>query len=259
MRVKEKITESNSLPDYSYPPMDLGFTLVSLLMGFAAGFAICFIFYKLILVSVIGGTILGVANIYVRRNSAVKKRKYVLRTQFLDLLEALSVALRAGNPMSKALESAREDLLLVYPEDSDVLVEVNAILSKFKSAIPLAESFSDWAQRSGLEDIASFATVYKTIEGKSTRANEIVRETQRIIADKVAIEIEIDTMMTAAKNEVNIMLVLPLVILLIVGYMGSGFLDALYTTALGRIVATGGLIVFLIAFALSRKYLNIKL
>lgn len=258
LKKKEK-TEEVGLPNYSMPPMDFGFSAVSFLIGFAIGFVICFIFYKLVLVSLIGGSIIGVINIYSRRSSAVKKRKLTLRTQFLDMLEAMSVALRAGNPMMKALESARTDLLLVYEEDSDIVVELTAILNKFRSAIPLSEAFGDWADRSGLDDIASFASVYQTIEGKSKRADEIVRETQRIIADKMTIEMEIETMMTAAKNEVNIMLAMPLVILVVIGYAGAGFMDALYTTAVGRIVATVGLLVFMGSFVMSRKILDIKL
>ena len=107
------------------------------------------------------------------------------------------------------------------------------IIKKFYNAIPLSESFADFARRSGLEDVASFASIYATIEGKSSRADEIVRETQQIIADKMEIEMEIDTLMTAAKSEVNIML--------------------------GRVVATGGLIVFIISFIMARKFSNVEI
>lgn len=257
--IQKNTNTAGTLPDYSAPPTDLGFTALSFVMGFGIGFAIFFIFYRIVLLSLLGGVLMGVVNIFSRQSSAIQKRKYQLRTQFLDLLEALSVALRAGNPMVKALESARADLLLVYAESSDIVVELTAIINKFNSAIPLSVSFGDFAKRSGLEDIASFASIYATIEGKSGRSDEIVRETQRIIADKMTIEMEIETMMTAAKNEVNIMLAMPLVILLVISYAGAGFLDSLYTTGLGRIVATGGLIVLCISFALSRKYLNIRL
>jgi len=65
--------------------------------------------------------------------------------------------------------------------------------------------------------------------------------------------------MTAAKSEVNIMLLMPLVILGIIGYAGAGFMDAIYTTGAGRIVSTGGLIVFIISFILARKFSNVKL
>lgn len=257
--IEKKEHIAGTLPDYTLPPTDLGFTAVSFLMGFGIGFAIFFIFYKLVVLAIVGGVIMGVVNIFSRQSTAIQKRKNHLRTQFLDMLEALSVALRAGNPMAKALESARTDLLLVYQESSDIVVELTAVINKFNSAIPLSVSFSDFAQRSGLEDVASFASIYATIEGKSTRADEIVRETQKIIADKMTIEMEIQTMMTASKNEVNIMLAMPLVILLAISYMGAGFMDALYTTGVGRLVATGGLIVLCISFVLSRKYLNIQL
>src|SRR5690606_37555500 len=138
--------------------------------------------------------------------------------------------------------SAKEDLLLLYSEDSDIVVELEMIIAKFNNGIPLSEVFSDLATRSGLEDIQSFASIYATIEGKSNRADEIVRDTQQIISDKMEIEMEIDTMMTAAKSEVNIMLCMPLVILGVIGYAGAGFMDSIYTTGVGRLVATGGLI-----------------
>lgn len=251
--------KKNTVIDYSQPPTGLGFTVTSFLIGFFAGFLIFFVFYHLIPLSLLGGVIIGTVYIYMRQGSAVKKRKLKLRMQFLDMLEAMSVALRAGNPLAKALVSAREDLLLTYSTDSDIVVELDAIIRKFNSAIPLSVAFDDFARRSGLEDVASFASVYATIEGKSSRADEIVRQTQKIIADKMTIEMEIETMMTSAKTEVSVMLVMPLVILLVVSSAGSGFMDAIFTTTAGRIVATGGLIVFFISYFLAQKYSNIEL
>ena len=148
---------------------------------------------------------------------------------------------------------------MIYSEDSDILMELDVIIQRFHNAIPLSEAFSDFARRSGLEDVSSFASIYATIEGKSNRADEIVRETQQIISDKMEIEMEIDTLMTSAKSEVNIMLFMPLVILAVIGYAGAGFMDAIYTTPLGRLVATGGLIVFIISFFMARKFSNVKI
>jgi tight adherence protein B len=73
------------------------------------------------------------------------------------------------------------------------------------------------------------------------------------------IEMEIDTLMTAAKTEVNIMQFMPLVILGGIGYAGAGFMDAIYTTTAGRIVSTFGLIVFITSYILARKFSNVKL
>ena len=250
---------SAAVPDYTVSPSTLFDHIASFFIGFAAGFVVLFIFYKVIPLAVLGGAITGTVYIFVAEQAAIQKRLKKLRVQFYDLLEAMSVAMRAGNPVLKALESAREDLTLIYPGNSDILVELDVIIKKFYNAIPLSASFADFARRSGLEDVASFASIYATIEGKSSRADEIVRETQQIIADKMEIEMEIDTLMTAAKSEVNIMLFMPLVILAVIGYAGAGFMDAIYTEPLGRVVATGGLIVFIISFIMARKFSNVEI
>jgi len=248
-----------TIPDYSISPSALFDHSLACLIGFAAGFSVLFIFYKIIPLSVAGGIIFGTVNIFASAQTAVKKRREKLRTQFFDLLEAVSVAMRAGNPFIMSLQSAREDMILIYPEDSDIITELDIIIGKFNNAVPISTAFSDFAARSGLEDIASFASIYATIEGKSSRADEIVREIQQIIADKMEIEMEIETLLTAAKTEVNIMLMMPLVILGVIGYAGAGFMDAIYTTAAGRVVSTGGLAVFIFSFILARKFSGTKL
>ena len=257
--MQKGLVKHNNVMDYTLSPSGLSDHIVAFLIGFLAGFGVLFIFYKIIILSIAGGLIFGVINIFVSTQTAITKRKYKLRIQFFDMLEAMSVAMRAGNPPLKALESAREDLLLIYPQSSDIILEINNIIGKFNNAIPLSELFLDFAIRSGLEDINSFASIYATIEGKSSRADEIVRETQQIIADKMEIEMEIDTMMTAAKGEVTVMLFMPLVILGVIGYAGAGFMDAIYTTAMGRLVATGGLVTFIACFIMARIFSNIKL
>ena len=247
------------VPDYNRCPVSLAGRVLAFLGGFVAGAAVLFVFYRLLPLALGGGLLAGAVYIFIAGQNAVSKRRLKLRRQFFDLLEALSVSLRAGNPAPKALQSARDDLLLIYPPHSDIIVELDIIAGKFHNSIPLSAAFSDLAARSGLEDIASFATIYAAIEGKSGRTGEIVRETQQIIADKMAIEMEIETMMAAAKNEVNIMLILPLLILGIIGYLGAGFMDAIYTTAMGRVVATVGLGMFVISYVLARRISRIRI
>ena len=249
----------SAAPNYDLSPFKPVDYVVSFFIGFAIGFSVLYIFYKIIPLSLFGGGIIGIIYIFVAAQNAIKKRKLKLRTQFFDLLEAMSVALRAGSPLYRAIVCAKEDLSLLYAKDSDIIVELDIIIEKFDNAVPLSKSFSDLAERSRLEDIASFASIYAAIEGKSGRADEIVRDTQQIISDKMEIEMEIETLMTAAKSEVNIMLFMPLVILGVIGYAGAGFMDSIYTTTGGRIVSTGGLIVFIISVILARKFSNVKL
>ena len=250
---------NNAIPNYKKCQSGLVEHVLAFMLGFFIGFSVLYIFYRLVIAAIVGGVIIGVINIYVAARKLIKKRINNLRTQFFDLLEAMSVALRAGNPLIKALQSAREDLRLMYPDDSDIIVEIDIAIARFNNAVPLSSAFLDIAKRSDLEDISGFASVYATIEGKSGNADEITREVQQIIADKMEIEMEIDTLMTAAKSEVNIMQFMPLIILAVIGYAGAGFMDSIYTTSAGRIVSTFGLVVFIVSFLLARKFSNVNL
>lgn len=246
-------------PDYNISPSGPPDHIFAFLLGSFAGFSIFYIFYKVIELSILGALVVGTANIFTASQRAMEKRKHNLRTQFFDMLESLAVAMRAGSPMFKAVESARDDLKVIYGEESDIIVELTLILGKFKNGVPLSSSFSNFAKRCELDDVNSFASIYSTIEGKSSRADEIVKKTQEIISDKMEIEMEIETLMAGAKNEANIMLVMPLIIIWSLGYVGAGFLDAIYTTPSGRITATIGLFMFFISYVMMKKISQIKL
>ena len=92
-----------------------------------------------------------------------------MRGQFRDMLESMNVAMRAGSTEVRALESSRDDLKLLYSENSDIVREVDYILAAYNNGgIPLRKLFRDFADRSGLEDIESFASIYESSREKAT-------------------------------------------------------------------------------------------
>lgn len=220
---------------------------------------IAYLFYHLVLISVIIGFVVGffVEKLYAQ--STITKRQKILRLQFRDFLESMSVATRAGNVEVKAVESALEDLKLSYNENADIVIEVKNIIKGYKDGgIDLKVLFQDLADRSDLEDIRSFATIYSVIEGKSNRFGDILTQTQEIIGDKIEIEQEILTTITAAKSETNMMLVMPIVIVVAMSAMGGGLMDSLFTTTAGHLAATVALLIFGVSYFIAVKVSDIN-
>ncbi len=257
--MREYLDKNNEPTDYSKPYINTTNHIIAFFIGFVGGFGISFVYYANIIISIIGGIIVGIIYIPIYKKNIVKKRKGKLRVQFYELLESLSVSMRAGNQIFKALESARKDLALIYSEESDIIVEIDLILARFKNSVTISDSFTDLAKRSELEDIENFASSYSTIAGKSSRENEIVKDIQQIISDKMEMEMEMETLMTSSKNQLYIMFVMPPLLLLYMNYGTGGFLDAIYTTIPGRVVATIGLIIYLGAFFFGNKLLDVEM
>ena len=171
----------------------------------------------------------------------------------------MSVAAGAGNVEVQAIRSALKDLKIAYNENADIVREVENILLQYeKGGKKLKDLFQDFANRSGLEDIQSFATIYAVIEGKSDRFGDILIQTQEIIGDKIEIEQEIQTVITSAKSETNMMIVMPIIIVIAMSGMGEGLMDSLFTTAVGHFAATISLIIFTASYIYALKVSNIK-
>ena len=216
--------------------------------------SVAYLFYHLVFISLVVGAAIGVLLERIYAESTVSRRQKKLLLQFRDFLEAMSVAAGAGNVEYKAIQYAYESLQISYNPDADIVVETAHIIKEYENGGKrLKELFGDLAERSRLEDIQSFATIYSVIEGKTDNFADIINQTRDIIGDKIEIEQEIETTITSAKNETYIMLVMPIVIVVMLSTLGGGFMDALFTTAVGHIVATVALILFAISFYIAIK------
>jgi tight adherence protein B len=148
---------------------------------------------------------------------------------------------------------------MLFNEDADIVREIDIIVSDYDHAgIPMKDGFQEFGKRSDIDDIISFATIYETIEGKTSDFGYIIMQTRNIIKEKVEIVMEIETSITSAKSETYMMLVLPLIIIIAMSGMGSGFLDTLFTTPLGRVAATFGLLCTIVSYVLASKATQIE-
>ncbi len=248
-----------NMPVYYKCSMKKGEHIIAYIISSLLISAIAYLFYHIVWISLLMGFGAGFYLERVYADSTVKKRQMALRLQFRDFLESMSVATRAGNVEIKAIDSALKDLKVSYSAKADIVKEVENILMQYeKGGIELKYLFEDLANRSNLEDIRSFATIYSVVEGKNDRFGDIVSQTSEIIGEKIEIEQEIQTTIAAAKSETYMMLVMPVVVVLAMSLMGSGLLDALFTTFAGHAAATVALVIFGVSYSMAVKASNIK-
>jgi len=231
-------------------------------IGFAAAIAVIFyIYYHSVIISAIGGLVLGYFQEKNNAKSVAKKRRGQLRLQFKEFLEIITISISGGSgrSMENAIMDAIPDLESIYNDKADIVREIKLIVSDYQAAaIPMTQGFKELGERSEIDDIISFATIYATIEGKTSDFGFIISQTHDIIKDKVEITMEIETTISSAKSEAYTMLVLPLVLIVIMSAMGSAFLGALFTTFVGRCAATFGLVCTLASYVIAVKATEIE-
>ena len=194
----------------------------------------------------------------IKKKQLIKRRKKELNYAFKDAMNSLSVALKAGYSMENAVTECLRDLQKLYPKESPIVREFAYIRSQIGVSIPVEDLLMDFGERSGVEDIRSFAEIYRIARRSGGNLTRILRSTASNLGDRIEVEKEIETCIAAKKMEQSIMAAVPCGIILYMQISSPGFLDIFYGSLTGTIVMSGCLLVYLAAFWLGRQIVRIE-
>ncbi len=244
------------------------------LLAFATGAFVAYLFYgglakdeygnpttatyvlNIIICSLVG---LLAAKFYIpiRTEKLQEKSVNKLRIQFRDMLDSLTTSLNAGMNVTDSFINVYEDLKVQYDEDAYIIRELEVILESIRNNIDIEDALMDLGVRSGIDDIKSFANVFKLSYRKGGNIKDIIRNTHEIISEKMEIEEDIKSMVSSNKREQNMMTVMPVGIVGIIKLM-SGDFGANFSTGIGVLSTTIGVVIFVISYFLGKSILDIK-
>ncbi len=124
--------------------------------------------------------------------------------------------------------------------------------------ITIEKVLEDFGERTGIEDIISFAEVFATAKRTGGDLVHVIKVTSNTISDKIDIKREIITLISSKKLEANIMKVIPQGILFYLNLTSPGYLDPLYHNVFGVSVMSILLIIYLLAIKIMQKIMDIQ-
>lgn len=186
-----------------------------------------------------------------------KKRLGKLRKQFRDFLSTLSTSMSSGMNVHDSILNAYEDMKTQYTEDSYIVQEIAELVAGMQNNIAIEDMLSNFGMRSGVEDIENFAIVFATCYRTGGNLNEIIRRTSSIISEKMIIAEEIETKLTSNKMQMMIMNIIPIFLVFMMKSMSSEFAEG-FTNVIGVIATTVAAAIFIAAYVLGQKIMDIK-
>ena len=203
------------------------------------------------------GFLAGKLFLPVRNQQLLDARQKKLKTQFRDMLDALSTSLGAGSNVRDAFSSIYDDLKNQYEEGAFIINELYIINAGMANGVNAEDLLADFARRSGIEDIADFAEVFEICYRQGGNIKDTVRNSCQIIGDKMSVAEEIETTISGSKNEQYIMLVMPVLLIGMIKLSSPEF-GANFATPAGLISTTIGIVMFAAAYFIGKKLMDIK-
>ena len=216
---------------------------------------ISYLFYHSLLAMVL---VIPFYPVFLRMKAQVllQKQKSMLQEQFKEAICALATALGAGYSIENAWKEARKEVEKLFGEHALIVQELNHMLAHLEMNVSLEELLSDFALRSGLEDVGSFCQVFLFAKRSGGDFIGIIHATANRISRKVDLQREIITDLAARRLESRVMNMVPMFMLLYLNLTSPGYFDLLYGNLSGVIIMSLCLLFYLLAYVWSERMLQ---
>lgn len=193
-----------------------------------------------------------------KRQVLGEKRRKELKLQFKDAIQAIAGALAAGYSTENAFREAKKDLQLIYAGNTDIVQELSAMERKLDANQTIEAAVEDFAKRSGLMEAETFSEVFAIGKRSGGDLIGIMQDTAETIVQLVETERRASMTLASRKYEQKVMNLIPFAMILYLRIGCPGFLDPLYGNLVGVCVMTASLGLYLFAWYMGKRLLNIE-
>lgn len=188
----------------------------------------------------------------------MKKRMKGIRKEFKEFLGGVIAALQTGRSIENAFLEALRDTQSYLGKDRVFFMEMKKICAGISLGKSMEVLLLDFSRRSHLEEIEYFAEVFSI--GKQSGGNivGIMRNTIRMIQERMDAEEEIYTILAEKQMEFYIMCVIPLGMMIYLRIGAGTMVNALYGNFTGIAVMTLCLGVYGGCFLYGKKLLEME-
>lgn len=193
-----------------------------------------------------------------KKQELAEKRRKALKLQFKDAVQGIAAALAAGYSPENALREAGKDLCLIYDSREMMVQELFTMQRKLSANQSMEAVMQEFAERSGMEEAETFAEIFATAKRGGGDLIAIMKSTARTISETVETEREIGATLAARRYEQKLMNRIPVAMILYLRVGAGGFLNPLYHNGAGILIMTVCVGIYLGAWYLGQRLLQIE-
>lgn len=243
--------------DYREYLFDLQENAKCFLEGMLLNAAVSFLFYNSAW-AMLPGMVFIIFYRREKKKRLIRIRTHQMREDFRTFLNSLVAALQTGRSIENAFEAAWKDMAIYTGKNTEFIDEIKKICAGVSVGQPLEKLFMDFALRSHIEEMEYFSEVFRI--GKRSGGNliGILKNTIRMLQERMEAEEEIYTVVSQARLEFYIMCIVPLVMIVYLRVTAGTFLDALYGNPTGAFIMTICLTVYGGCYLYGKRLLEFK-
>ena len=231
--------------------------LRAFLQGSIIIFAVSYLFYGTWICAILFSPYL-IRYIRSWEKQTMKKRQQTFRLQFKEAIQSLSAGLNVGYSVENALREACKELKGMYRKDEIILRELTYVIRQLQMNVTAESALQEFASRTKDEDVQTFVTVFNLAKRSGGDTLEIIRSAVRQMGEKIDVEREVQTVISAKKMEFRIMTAIPFAMIVYLRISFPELLGVLYGNPAGIVIMSVCLVVYLAAYEMGKRIVEIE-
>ncbi len=188
-----------------------------------------------------------------------QQKKEKLALYFKEALQSMVVALKAGYSVENAFLESYKDMDYRFGKDNVMTKELLTIQHQLKNSVPIEQLVDGLAEKTDVSDICDFARIFRVAKRSGGDMGRIMERSIAIITRRMEVKEEIRILVAAKKYEQQIMDLVPMGIIFYIRLTNPGYFDGLYHNVAGVLIMSVALAVYLFAYLLSEKILEVAI
>ncbi|MBP2019178.1 tight adherence protein B [Symbiobacterium terraclitae] len=169
------------------------------------------------------------------RDALAHLRAQVLRDHLQEALLSLATSLKAGQSLPNALQRCAADLRRLHPGGGQLIHELEVAAREVELGMPVDEALLGLRDRVPLEEVSALVEALVTTRRRGGNIVDVMGNVAHMVADRLAVEREIQVMTAQKRTEAAILALIPLGIYLVVRLTNPTYLGVFHATRWGQV------------------------
>jgi len=175
------------------------------------------------------------------RDALARREAQELRDQLQEALLSLATSLKAGQSLPHALQRCAAEMRRLHPGGGGLVEEIELAAREVDLGTPVDEALVTLQRRVALEEVSALVDALVTTRRRGGNIVEVMGNVAQMVADRLAIEREIQVLTAQKRTEAAILALIPLGIYLVVRITNPAYLGVFHATPWGQ-VALGAIL-----------------
>lgn len=178
--------------------------------------------------------------------------------EFKEVLVSLSDALQSGYSIENAFKDAEDSLRLLYGSGGMIIEDIKILNSKISMHMPAERALEEFVAKYPTEEAIGFSGVFSFARRLGGGYVQNIKRTVEKMEDKLELKADIRSAIAEKQMEFKVMCAMPIGILMYVKVTSKEFLESMYGSILGVTVMSICLLVYVVAFFLGKRIVDIR-